>query len=116
MEISAELVERCVAFVREVGRLTADSDMLVGRADVHDEARLADEARAIVAELPVPIDPDLLLARTIAVKHALPGRYNTTSTYMVGQGAADDHEYMVAIVEAIKRGRELAALARSAQS
>ena len=52
-EIAPEIVERCVALVR-------------GLADGSIVAAGYPEARAIVALLPEPVDPDLIEARHVA--------------------------------------------------
>jgi hypothetical protein len=56
-EISPELVERCVALVRQVAQ---------GRPGSLQQTINRDLARAIAAELPAPVDPDLVLAREVA--------------------------------------------------
>lgn len=55
MEIDPALVERMVDLVRRI-----DAIGLAGP--------IPEEARAIVAELPAPVDPDLMLARETVAK------------------------------------------------
>lgn len=103
MEISQELVERCVALVRDIaaGGLTT--------------AAIGTEARAIVAELPAPVDPDLVEARRVAERQSSARGY-LYDPEGFWQGHRDDGDDVQIALAAIRRGRELAAIARSAQS
>lgn len=40
-------------------------------------------------------------AREIAIKYALPGQYDGTSTYATRRGDADDRPYMLALIAAL---------------
>lgn len=100
-DIAPELVERMVAHFRAVvakfpSPATQKTDPLLK------------EAREIVALLPKPIDPDLIEARLIVVRLALPGRYDGITGFAAGAGDADEKPYTRAVLAAIKRGRELA--------
>jgi hypothetical protein len=99
-DISPELVERMVALVRDL-----HADHL--RYDLHDrEQNFCKRTAAIVADLPVPVDPDLIEAREIAA-----ARYSREDQKrLVLDGKWDCGEPVVAALAGIKRGRELAAL------
>jgi hypothetical protein len=108
--ISVDVVRRMVALVRRMGdeeRRRSDRDMIVNEA-VSDFK----EARIILADLPKPIDPDLIEARDIALRHALPSIIDGLASSHTRQGACDNAPYMDAIRDALKRGRELAEAAR----
>jgi hypothetical protein len=96
-EIPAELVERMVALVRQI----AGPWPLIDHVQRH-------EARAIAALLPEPVDPDLIEAREIALKYGLPGIMHYRTTNQTRDGACDDMLAVQLVLEAIKRGRELA--------
>lgn len=92
-DISPEVVKRCIALVRDL-------------AASQTHGCYAVEAREIVALLPESPDPDLLIAREIAVQYGLPGLSGITS-YRVNRGEADQISPVRAIFDAIKRGRQL---------
>lgn len=100
-EISQELVGRMVAHFRAV----ADKYQHVkgGAGNFNNELR---EVRAIVAELPKPVDPDLIEARKLVAD-----RYNpdTCSDAIIAtlQGEDDETVAVQNCLKAIKRGREL---------
>lgn len=81
-EISQELAARMAAFVR---------DWVAN--DPYPSALLT-EARAIVALLPKPVDPDLEEAKAIAFKNGW-GR------------VSDDSGIVIVLLKALRRGREL---------
>ena len=82
MEISQELVERMAALVRAVADVPKDSAL--------GQSGYASEARAIVAELPKPVDPDLIEAEAI-----------------FGKWQGGDQKMIDMVLSAIRRGREL---------
>lgn len=86
-EISPELVERMVALMRRI-----NVDMfahLNGTEGGISPSEIRDEARAIVAELPAPVDPDLLLAREVtAALEEVAG--NSSVASCLRRGMADD--------------------------
>lgn len=96
-DISPELVERMVALVRQCA-----GQPLHGQA-LHD---VDVEAQSIVAQLPEPIDPDLMEARQIAAFHAGAARDGTMN------GEWDNSLYVQNALKGIKRGRELASLSQ----
>lgn len=69
------------------------------------------DARAIVALLPEPVDPDLLIAREVAANTlvALGASSEMIAAADIREGTGDDKIIMHAVLFAIKRGRELAA-------
>lgn len=98
-EISPELVERMVALVRHMAR------DVVAR-DIH-----FNEARTIVAELPKPVDPDLIEAREVVCgyhhdKHP-ESPWHINQAARVRSGALDSLRDVQAAYHGIKRGREL---------
>lgn len=107
--ISNELINRMEAFVRDMAVKGFGCDP---QTTIYMTAGQFDEARAIVAELPQPVDPDLLEARA-AAGDALAGYTNGYQTYASGvinavrTGNDDDHPTVVAALAAIKRGRAL---------
>lgn len=96
------LWDRMVALVRDVAKISVTGELPGGRLNAYGE-----EARAIVAELAPPVDPDLIEAREIALANSLPGFEGITS-WKTRDGAADDKAFMKAILAGIKRGRQLA--------
>lgn len=62
------------------------------------------EARAIVADLPKPVDPDLIEAREVCFRESL-SESREDSTYL--KGGLDNSLSMRCALAAIKRGREL---------
>lgn len=99
-EIAPELVERMVALVREIA---ADRFLRSASPYVHSFAKIAAD---IVAELPEPVDPDL-----IEVRKMLAERYDPeASGDYIRAILAGKEDYTAPIINclaAIKRGREL---------
>ena len=94
-ESSPALVERAIQMVRDTA-----SD----RFSVH---ALATEARAIVAELPVPVDPDLIEARKIAEQRSrFKGYFYEPQAFF--SGARDDGDDVQTALAGIRLGKELA--------
>lgn len=111
MEISQELVERCVALTRRIVE-AMDGRVLLGQGD---ELAIVKEARAIVAEL----DADIIEAREVvcAYHDKYPeSLWHQEQAAVVRSGRYDKMLDVQAAYHGIRRGRELAALARSAQS
>lgn len=106
---SDDIAKRMEALVRKCHALT-DYDHphpdapFIGKAVTAEEEWLADEARAIVALLPEPVDADLVEARRIAAEHALEDFHREA----VLEGVSDDAPAVKSVLAAIKRGRELA--------
>lgn len=84
--ISDELVERMVALVRD----------LAGKDGACFVGEVKDEARAIVAELPEPVDPHLAIAKRIK-----------DTAYQADKGSMKLDWVTVAILEGISTGRQL---------
>ena len=107
-QISPELVERCVALVRKMGGETHVSAHTHGSlvADSYDEAA------AIVAELPKPVDPDLVEARELFIEHEGGIDADKDIVSDVRQGAADCSDEIQFFLKGLRRGRELALAAR----
>jgi len=101
-DISDEVVERMVAFTRQ---LAGEAEPTVFRAEAAHGIR--DEARAIVALLPEPLDPDLQIVRQLFAEYAEQSPPCTRAAY-IGRGEGDQwFETSIALL-ALKRGRELA--------
>jgi hypothetical protein len=101
MEIAPELVERMAALIRD---LHADHLTYAMHDRVQDfVARTA----AIVAELPKPVDPDLIEARNLAASRWDREDMNSWAQTILS-GACDGHTDVTLALTAIKRGRELA--------
>jgi len=96
--ISLELQARMVALVRRC----ADSAMASG--DLYTMR----EATAIVAELPQPVDPDLLEAREVAIATVGDRDWPQVWAKEVRAGQYDRESRVRVALAAIKRGRELA--------
>lgn len=90
--VGPEVVERMIALVRELAKVTTI------------KAPWIIEARAIVALLPEPIDGDLVEARECAAQAQLLAVGELTRA-----GKMDDQPIVIAALAAIKRGRALAA-------
>lgn len=103
-DISPEAIERMVALVRE--RIFAYREW-----DADSFPNYITEARAIVALLPEPVDPDLPIAREIADDKRL-----ARDSYPFGQGQSDTHPLVQSALAGIRRGRELALKARDGES
>lgn len=107
--LSAELVERMITCVRGLAAHWETADPI-------DIDRRIEEARAIVAELPAPVDPDLIEAREVVCgyhhdKHP-ESPWHVEQAAAVRAGVRDSMLDVQAALFGIKRGRELAALAR----
>lgn len=99
-QIAPELVERMVALVRELHADHVEHDM-------HDRVQdFVARTAAIVAELPKPVDPDLIEAKAL-----IAGKYFTTGGFGF-QPAHLTAQIEQAVSLGIKRGRELATLAQ----
>lgn len=98
-EIDAALVERMVAALR----LAADMGSM-SHADDIDAA--GEAARAIVAELPEPVDADLLEARKLACENSRWER-NCDQWRATEEGRQDHIPMVRAALAGIKRGRAL---------
>lgn len=98
-DLSPETVGRMEALVRKVATWT-----WVAHTDADKDYA---EARAIVAKLPEPVDPDLVEAREIA-QHGV----NVGVNDFAGGHCDKSHDVQLALA-AIKRGRALAAGDRS---
>lgn len=100
-EVGPEVVERMIALVRAV---SGHGGTMVNLS----------EARAIVALLPEPVDADLLEAREraiallskTAVSNGIPDQH--PAIIRIREGRGDHNSFVVDILAAIKRGRELA--------
>ena len=99
-DIDPKLVERMVALVRAMAALKSQNP------DSYQIAHLGLTARDIAVELAKPVDPDLLLAREVAVEQmATSGQYVPLTTADVGAGRLDTHSFVVVALAAIKRAR-----------
>jgi len=58
MDVSPELVERAIALVRKMGGNSSLCEPYCELASIRYSSAHYDEARAIVAELSAPVDPD----------------------------------------------------------
>jgi len=97
--VPAELVERMEKLVREVAV----------RWSLNTISKITAEARAIVALLPEPVDPDLLLAREIVAKEF--ERQTGCDWSEIGDrfraGEHDDYLEVRSALSAIRRTREI---------
>ncbi len=103
MSIPEELVERMATLLSRMVKWNRSFGLACD----------ATEARAIVALLPKPVDPDLIEAREIAASHSTKGSFISISAgeltaEHIRAGIRDDDVFVRAIATAIKRGRELA--------
>lgn len=105
-EITQELAVRMAALVRNIVNYEAVDDI---------EKPLADEARAIVALLPEPVDPDLVECREILACEAETKGW-TAHALRWRAGAWDDESTIISYMKVLKRGRELALKAREGES
>lgn len=96
-DISQELAQRMAVLLR------SQVERHAGEADV---APALNEARAIVAELPEPVDPDVLEARRLVECTV---HWSPQTDRDLASGKNDDTPEMRIALAAIKRGRELAA-------
>lgn len=92
-----ELVERMVAFIRE---MSVKGSGFSPETNIYMVASQFDEARAIVAELPKPIDPALTEARKLAADFLLHGH----GSEGVLDGALDHTPLVQTLVKAFKAG------------
>lgn len=99
MEISAELIDRMARLLRQ----QVDSLKHYSEDSVTDAVK---EARAIVAELPEPVDADLLEARKLACENSRWER-NCDQWRATEEGRQDHIPMVRAALAAIKRGRAL---------
>lgn len=97
------LWDRMVALVRDVAKISVTGELPGGRLNAYGE-----EARAIVAELAPPVDPDLIEAREIAAA-TFERAGNDRDAQSARNGTFDGQNGMVSTALAgIKRGRQLA--------
>jgi hypothetical protein len=101
--VSEALVERCMQLARDV----ANAPYFPGSGWAKVEPDIYDQARAIAAELPKPVDPDLLEARQIASDAS-----NKFDRKGYESGQFDEWPMVKTILAAIKRGRELQRVGR----
>lgn len=101
-EISPELQDEMVAHFRRVVEKYKHVKDDFGACN--DELR---EARAIVAKLPQPVDPDLIEAREVYARIAESVHDDRIEAKHARSGILDDDEYVKLVLAAIKRGREL---------
>lgn len=95
-DVEPEIVERMVGFVRSCAEKPA--------LTLYDSLVIINEARAIVALLPEPVDPDLVEARLLSISF----RSGEKIKDEIMSGKRDDEEAIQALLAAIKRGRQLA--------
>lgn len=93
-DVSPEVVERMVRLVRDVA--------------VNGDYEQREKARALIAILPKPVDPDLLEARRLVATSRDPG-LSADMRANILKGEEDDSPIwgMPVVLAAIKRGREL---------
>lgn len=70
------------------------------------------EFQAIAAELPKPVDPDLVEARKLVCARSTAGEAGSGYRRTVMSGSEDDSRAVVNALEAIKHGRKLQAEGR----
>jgi len=107
-EISQELAAKMEALARRMAQSIKAGDMTAIQL-LAFYAERSEEARAIVAELPALVDPDLLAAREFAEKK---GWYTANMLPLLRSGGCDGSPLMGNLVEAIRLGRQLAAEGR----
>lgn len=100
--VSPELEARMIALVRNI----RNSGSLYYATEV---VPLYNEACRIVANLPRPVDPDMIEARKIVASQAPFGAIDPSWNSRVIDGFEDDGPWVKNALAAIKRGRELAA-------
>lgn len=99
--VGPELVERMVALVRDL-----HADHL--RYNLHDRQQdFCVRTAAIVAELPEPVDPDLIEVRALAATVGLHFGLAERLSY-IADGRGDNWYETQLALAALKRGRELA--------
>lgn len=94
-EYDPQIVERMVALVRELH----EDHVKHGSYDIVQD--FVAKTAAIIAELPAPVDPDLLLAREVAAETASIGDWSA----QVLAGARDNEKPVRCSLAAIKRVR-----------
>jgi len=92
-----EMLDRMEALVR---RLAAHDEAMGGRAVI--PLGMLAEARAIVAELPEPVDADLLTARELAAL----GQVHSTAAEKYRKGMYDNDTCIKQTVQALRHARE----------
>lgn len=105
-EISQELAIRMAACLRDMTKWS-------GVGFSHPGTNALAEARAIVALLPEPVNPDLVEARKLADYHSERARIKRLTPYSAG--TYDHDPVIVALLAALTRGRELALKARDGE-
>ena len=90
-DIDPKLVERMVALVRELA--------VTDRSGPWVLVNFSMTAKNIVAEMPEPVDPDLLLAREVASVHW------GSEAHRVISGEMDNAGFVAVALAAIKRAR-----------
>lgn len=110
LRTSAEMLDRMEALLRRMAALSKRTplpgqpiEFLMSQAD-----RDYEEAAAIVAMLPEPVDPDIQLSREIAAEAAEKTGCGPDYCQYMCDGAYDDNITRIAAFDALKRGRELA--------
>lgn len=103
-QIAPELVQRMVAEFRSLSTVNL-SDL-----DRYFAKNVVETAKAIVADLPKPVDPDILEAREVACQNW----FANCEHQLVRAGDYDDQAVLAGIRHGLRRGRELA-LARTDQ-
>lgn len=103
-EITQELAVRMAALVRNIVNYEAVDDI---------EKPLADEARAIVALLPEPVDPDEAEVLAILTKYYNEHGFPSLAYHAAAGHDSDDFQVGMLI---LARGRELALKAREGES
>jgi hypothetical protein len=91
-EYNPELIERLVSTARDIAAVPGTVISVRQRAQIH----------AIVAELPAPVDPDLLLAREVAASE---GAVTIDHERLITSGDDDRKPYVRIALAAIKRVR-----------
>ncbi len=104
-EISPELVDRMMACIR-AGVAWADNRS--AKVSNATDTENLDEARAIVALLPEPVDPDRIEGRNVAATAHMDMHGYESTAEAIRAGRHDDWILVIGCVAAIKRGRELA--------
>lgn len=106
-EIKPEVVDRMVALVRKMGGSSSIGRPYQDGETIQFSSSHYETARAIVAALPMPIDPDMIEARRMESAQA---EANGFIDYAVSvrNGDQDNEGPVRCRYEGIKRGRELA--------
>lgn len=106
MKTAEEMLGRMEAFVRKLHAETSEGDggFVADMANSECDNELKEELFAIVAELPAPVDPDLLYVRQ-TVGHAVPRMMSGDKNIL--NGDYDDELSVQVPLACLKRGREL---------